>query len=92
MVCTFPLSPSFSASEVITSKESPRTFGNGLYVINKMGEVRNFSVPGNNNAIGLAIGPDQDILISNGLELFILRNNIILPLPLQAKKIPGHSR
>ena len=66
------------------------TFGNGLYVINKMGEVRNFSVPENNNATGLAIGPDQDILISNGLELFILRNNIILPLPLQAKKIPGH--
>jgi signal transduction histidine kinase/ligand-binding sensor domain-containing protein len=66
------------------------TFGNGLYVINKNGEVRNFSVPQNNNATGLTIGFDQDVLISNDFELFILRNDIIHPLQTVAKRLPSH--
>ncbi|MDZ4714067.1 MAG: two-component regulator propeller domain-containing protein [Cytophagales bacterium] len=65
------------------------TFGNGLYIIDGTGGISNFSVPGKNNATGLAMGPRGEILISNEKGLFALHNDGIVPLQFLAEKNPA---
>jgi signal transduction histidine kinase/ligand-binding sensor domain-containing protein len=64
------------------------TFGNGLYVIQPSGDISNFKVPVKNNAIGLNISHENDVLLSNSTELFTLRQNVVTPAILRIKNQP----
>lgn len=65
------------------------TFGNGLYVMNNMGAVENFTLPQGNRALGLAMGHNQEMLITNGSDLFSLHKGSIARLRVIAEKKPS---
>lgn len=56
------------------------TYGNGLYEIKKSGEIKNYTVPGVSNAIALASGDNDELIVSNSANLFLLKRGSIVPL------------